>query len=182
MRRLSAAALAVCLMATATQAQTIKAATAKLQDGQGNAVGIVELRQTQDNGVWLNVSIDKLPPGAHAFHIHETGKCEGDFKSAGGHYAPAGNKHGVLVAGGPHAGDMPNIHVASDGRLNVEVFDPNVSLKKDAKATLFDKDGSAIVVHQGVDDYKSQPSGNAGDRIACGVITNKTVTEAPTSK
>ena len=178
MRRVATGVLAACLLTTAVHAQTIKAATAKLQDGEGASVGIVELRQSKNDGVWLNVSIDKLPPGAHAFHIHETGKCEGDFKSAGGHYAPEGNKHGVLVEGGPHAGDMPNLHVPSDGRLNVEIFQPSVSLTKDAKNTLFDDDGSAFVVHAGVDDYKSQPSGDAGGRIACGVVTNKTIDNA----
>lgn len=136
---------------------------------------MVALRDTATNGVWLNVSIESLPAGTHAFHIHETGKCEGDFKSAGGHFAPAGNKHGILVKGGSHAGDMPNIHVPADGSLNIEVFAPDVTLDKGAENSLFDADGSAIVIHEGIDDYKSQPSGDAGARIACGVVTNKTV-------
>jgi len=170
--------IAACLLAPSVQAQTIKAGSAKLHDTDGNEVGVVTLRQTQNDGVWLNASFDKLPPGTHAFHIHETGKCEGDFKSAGGHYAPEDHKHGVLVAGGSHAGDMPNIHVPSDGRLNVEIFAPAVSLEADAANTLFDDDGSALVVHAGVDDYTSQPSGDAGARIACGVVTNKIIDSA----
>jgi superoxide dismutase, Cu-Zn family len=180
MQRLTLSLMAMCLLSGAAAAQSIQAATAKLADTKGNEVGMVELRQTASQGVWMNVSIDKLPPGTHAFHIHETGKCDGDFKSAGGHYAPQGHEHGVLVEGGPHAGDLPNIHVPASGRLNVEVFAPNVSLEKGAENTLLDDDGSAIVVHEGVDDYKSQPSGDAGARIACGVVTNKTVTEAVT--
>lgn len=166
------------LLASAADAATIKAASAKLHDSDGKEVGVVALRQTQAGGVWLNASFAKLPAGTHAFHIHETGKCEGDFKSAGGHYAPEDHKHGMLVEGGQHAGDMPNIHVPEDGQLNVEIFAPNVALAKDADNTLFDDDGSALVVHAGVDDYKSQPSGDAGARIACGVITNKIIDEA----
>jgi Cu-Zn family superoxide dismutase len=166
------------VLSTSLQAQSIKAASAKLNDAAGKEVGVVALRQTEGEGVWLNVSLDGVPPGPHAFHIHETGKCEGNFESAGGHYAPASKKHGVLAEGGPHAGDMPNIHVPNSGRLNLEIFARDVSLEKGASNTLFDEDGSALVVHAGVDDYKSQPSGNAGDRIACGVVTNKIVDSA----
>ena len=129
----------------------------------------------KSKGVWVNAGSAGLRKGTHGFHVHETGKCEGDFKRAGGHFGPAGNKHGILVEGGPHAGDMPNIHVPSDGRLNFEVFAPAVTLDEGAEGSLFDSDGSAIMVHSGVDDYKSQPSGDAGARIACGVVTNKTV-------
>jgi Cu-Zn family superoxide dismutase len=168
---------ALCLLTTAVEAQTVKGASAKLHDTEGTEVGAITLRQTEDQGVWLDAKFDKLPPGVHAFHIHETGKCEGNFESAGAHYAPGdvpgGHKHGVLAEGGPHAGDMPNIHVPADGKLTLEIFVHSVSLDKGAKNTLFDDDGSAFVVHKGVDDYKSQPAGNAGARIACGVITNK---------
>lgn len=170
--------IAAGMVTAQAQAQSIMAGSAKLHDSSGKEVGVVALRQTQSDGVWLNASFDNLPAGTHAFHIHEAGKCEGDFKSAGGHYAPEGHEHGVLVDGGPHAGDLPNIHVPSDGRLNIEIFVPAVSLKTDAANTLYDKDGSALVVHAGVDDYKSQPSGDAGARIACGVITNKIVDNA----
>lgn len=172
------AAIAMCLLVPQSQAQAAMTGSAKLHDGSGNQVGTVALRQTQNDGVWLDAKFDKLPPGTHAFHIHETGKCDGDFKSAGGHYAPAGHKHGAMVDGGPHAGDMPNIHVPSSGQLQVELFVPAVTLKKGAANTLFDEDGSAFVVHAGADDYTSQPSGDAGARIACGVITNKNIDSA----
>lgn len=168
----------LCGMAASAYADTVDTATAALHDTNEQEVGTVALREAKNGGVWLKVSISSLTPGVHAFHIHETGKCEGDFESAGGHYAPGGHKHGVLVEGGPHAGDLPNIHVPSSGRLDLEIFAPAVSLKKDAGNTLFDKDGSAFVVHEGVDDYTSQPSGNAGARIACGVITRKSVSSA----
>lgn len=171
MQRVTASLLALCLISGAAAAQSMPSASAKLEDTNGNRVGSVELKQTANQGVWLAVKIDKLPPGEHAFHIHETGKCAGDFKSAGGHYAPEGHKHGVLVEGGPHAGDIPNLHVPADGKLTVEIFAPNVSLKKGVANTLFDDDGSSFIVHEGADDYKSQPSGAAGDRIACGVIS-----------
>jgi superoxide dismutase, Cu-Zn family len=174
MRRAILSLLAVGALTATAHAQDAKSATAELHNAKGEVAGRVALRDTP-NGVWLNVSISSLPPGSHGFHIHETGKCEGDFKSAGGHFAPAGNKHGFLVDGGPHAGDMPNIHVPSDGRLNFEVFAPAVTLDEGAEGSLFDSDGSAIMVHSGGDDYKSQPSGDAGSRIACGVVTNKTV-------
>jgi Cu-Zn family superoxide dismutase len=171
--RLAISIAAACLAGTVANAQTMKSASAILKDTDGNKVGTVALHQARDNGVWLSASFDKLPPGPHAFHIHETGKCEGDFKSAGAHFAPEGNKHGVLAEGGPHAGDMPNIHVPDSGRANIEVFVDRVTLEKGAKNSLFDEDGSAVVVHAGVDDYKSQPAGDAGDRIACGVVTGK---------
>jgi Cu-Zn family superoxide dismutase len=178
MRRALLGFSALCLLTATAQAQTTKAASAALHDTKGNEVGTIALRETADDGVWLNVSLQNLPAGTHGFHIHETGKCEGDFESAGGHFAPEGHKHGVLVNDGPHAGDMPNIHVPSDGRLNLELFVPAVSLKKGDDDTLFDADGSAFVVHAGVDDYKSQPSGDAGARIACGVVTNRIVDSA----
>lgn len=156
-----------------SQAQSMRTAVAKLQNSGGQEIGVVSLRQPQDRGVWLNASFDKLPPGPHAFHIHETGRCEGDFKSAGGHFAPDGKRHGVLVQGGPHAGDLPNIHVPGDGTLNQEIFVEGVSLDKGAPNTLFDADGSSLIVHERIDDYKSQPSGDAGARIACGVVTTQ---------
>lgn len=171
-KRIASGLLAISLAMTPALAAKTKGASAELKDTSGQEVGTVALHEGQDNGVWLNASFDKLPPGSHAFHIHETGKCEGDFKSAGGHFAPDGNKHGLLAEGGPHAGDMPNIHVPSDGHLTLEIFVDKVSLKKGAKHSLFDGDGSALIVHEGTDDYKSQPSGDAGKRIACGVITN----------
>ena len=162
---------AISLVTAAAFANPATGASAKLKGVNGEEIGTVALREGEGNGVWINVTFSKLTPGAHGFHIHESGKCEGDFKSAGGHFAPEGNKHGILVEGGPHAGDMPNIHVPSDGRLNVEIFVDKVTLEKGAKNSLFDDDGSAFIVHDGTDDYKSQPSGDAGKRIACGVIT-----------
>jgi Cu-Zn family superoxide dismutase len=154
-------------------AQDIDAASAQLKNRKGEVVGTVALRQTPEAGVWMNVSIDGLPPGNYAFHIHETGQCDADFSSAGGHFAPLGRKHGVLVEGGPHAGDLPNLHIVAE-KFNVEVFARDVTLRK-GERSVFDDDGSALVIHRGIDDYKTQPAGGAGERIVCGVITNKII-------
>ena len=144
-------------------------AKADLVNPDGKSVGSVSLDQTP-NGVLLTAMLKNLPAGTHAFHVHAVGKCEAPFKSAKGHYNPGGKKHGILSEGGIHAGDMPNVHVPSNGVLTVEVLNPNITLAKGKPNSVFDTDGSAIVMHMKGDDYKSQPSGAAGSRIACGVI------------
>ena len=155
--------VAACLWPGSAGAQS--SASVTLKDPGGKTVGAAILRETP-NGTIVAVRFRGLPPGTHAFHIHSIGKCEPPFKSAGGHYNPTGAKHGILVEGGPHAGDMPNIHVSANGTLDIEVL--NTRLKLDSR--LFDADGAAIVLHAKGDDYRSQPSGAAGARIACGVI------------
>ena len=107
--------------------------------------------------------------GEHAFHIHAVGKCEPPFTTAGGHFNPAQHKHGFMSGEG-HAGDMPNLHVPEGGALSIEVLNRDVTLAKGKPNSVFDADGSAIVIHAKADDYKSDPAGNAGDRIACGVV------------
>lgn len=146
------------------------AANAVLKTQDGKEVGTVVFRQTESGFLWIQASFHSLPTGTHGFHIHETGKCEGDFKSAGGHYAPGGNDHGVLAKNGPHAGDLPNIKVSAEGETRVEYFTDRLTLEKGSKNTVLDEDGSAVMLHSGVDDYESQPSGDAGSRLACGVI------------
>lgn len=144
-------------------------ARAVFMNKDGKTIGSATLIDTP-NGVLIRADVAELPPGPHGFHIHEVGRCDaaGGFESAGGHYSPRGAKHGYWVKDGPHAGDLPNQTVGQDGKMMVEVFNPNVAFN--GKATLFDKDGSALVVHSTADDYRSQPSGNSGDRIACAVI------------
>ena len=124
-------------------------------------------------GVILKFDIKGLPPGPHAVHIYETGKCEGDFASAGGIYNPLGAKHGLLAEEGPMAGDLPNIHAATDGSVTAEILSPSVTLSKDADDGLFDGDGTAIVILEKADDYETDPDGGAGKRLACGVIAIK---------
>lgn len=146
-------------------------ARATLVDASGAEMGHVVLRQTPDSGVLLDIRVRGLEPGTHAVHIHETGSCEApDFTSAGGHYAPRRHAHGALHPRGMHAGDMLNLHVPAGGEVRSERIAKDVSLLEDAPGTLFDDDGSAIIVHAGADDYHSQPSGDAGPRVLCGVI------------
>jgi superoxide dismutase, Cu-Zn family len=125
------------------------------------------------NGVIIGLKLNEKPAGistgSHGFHIHAVGKCEPPFKSAGDHFAPQKHRHGFLSEAGGHAGDLPNIHVPQNGDLMVEFFVPDVRLKQ-GKNALLDRDGSALVIHAEKDDYRSDPSGNAGDRIACGII------------
>ncbi|KHK91074.1 superoxide dismutase family protein [Novosphingobium malaysiense] len=139
------------------------------QDGQ--SLGMITLQQLP-TGVLVSTDIKGLPEGEHGFHFHEKGICnpaEG-FKTSGGHFAGGDHKHGLMVEGGPHAGDMPNQYVGPDGVLKEQVFNTGVTLTPGPKS-LLDADGSALVIHEGADDYMSQPSGAAGSRIACAVIS-----------
>jgi Cu-Zn family superoxide dismutase len=171
--RIASIGLASALLCTAglsNAAEPAKAETAKaeLKDAAGKKVGDVTLEQTP-HGVLVTADIKGLPPGVHAIHIHEVGKCEAPFKTAGGHFNPGGHEHGMKNAKGMHAGDLPNLDVPKDGALKIQVLVSDVTLG-DGPTTVFDKDGSSIVIHAGVDDYQTNPAGNAGDRIACGVI------------
>jgi Cu-Zn family superoxide dismutase len=156
-------------------------ANAQLKDASGKAVGDVDLSQGP-GGVLLRLSLKGIPAGEHAFHIHEVGKCEAPFQSAGGHFNPTQKKHGMMSDHG-HAGDMPNLHVPQSGELKVEVLNTAITLQKGRPNSVFDGDGSSIVIHAGPDDYKSDPDGKAGPRIACGEINESgaqaTVGESP---
>ncbi len=167
----AALAAAAVVSGSAYAAQHGKMATAKadLINPDGKDVGSVTLTQTP-NGVLLKAELKNLPAGTHAFHVHAVGKCEPTFKSAKGHYNPGGKLHGIYSDGGIHAGDMPNVHVPASGALTIQVLNPNITLAKGKANTVFDADGSAIVMHMKSDDYQSQPSGAAGARIVCGVI------------
>ena len=157
---------AACSMATEPTSQ----ATAELKDKDGKTVAMATFRES-GRGVTVNLNAKGLTPGLHAVHVHAVGKCEPPaFTSAGGHFNPAQKKHGHKSPEGAHAGDLPNMLVAKDGTGRFEVFTDGLTLKPGA-TSVFDKDGSALVIHVGVDDYASDPTGNAGDRAACGVIT-----------
>lgn len=159
------AALAILTLAAAALAGPGDRARAMMKNAEGQSLGEVELVEMA-NGTMVTARLENLPEGTHAFHIHETGQCEPPFTSAGGHYNPAFANHGFAAPGGPHAGDMPNIHVPASGRLTIEVFNPRLTVSD----SLLDSDGAAVVIHQGPDDYETDPAGAAGPRIACGVI------------
>jgi Cu-Zn family superoxide dismutase len=144
-------------------------AKADLKDANGQSVGSVTLTDTP-NGVLMHVVLTNAPEGVHAFHVHTTGKCEPPFMTAGGHFNPANKQHGPENPMGMHAGDMPNITVPAGGKLTFDMLNPNVTLKAGANS-LMDADGSAVMLHAAADDYKGDPAGNAGARIACGVVT-----------
>jgi Cu-Zn family superoxide dismutase len=162
----SMAAIMFALSSLPAAAQT---ASATLKGADGKDVGSVTLTQTPA-GVLLNVSVKGLPAGEHAFHVHAVGKCEAPFTSAGGHFNPGGKKHGLMAAEGHHAGDMPNLHIPASGELTVEVLNEAITLDKGKPNSVFDADGSAVIIHAGKDDYKTDPTGDAGGRIVCGVI------------
>jgi Cu-Zn family superoxide dismutase len=154
----------------AAQAPATMTAKATLKDGQGKTLGVATLRESPA-GLLVKLDLQNVPPGTHALHIHSVGKCDAPaFTTAGGHFNPTTMKHGLMAAGGPHAGDMPNVFVPADGKLSIEVLDTSVTLAPGAKS-VFDADGSALMLHAGADDYTSDPAGNAGSRLACGVIT-----------
>lgn len=164
---LAAAAAAALLPVAVPAAET---AVAELAGPDSSAMGSVTLTEGP-HGVLVQVRATGLAPGEHGFHIHQTGACAPDFKAAGDHYNPAGSGHGFTDAGGMHAGDLPNIHAGADGAANADVFTSAVTLAEGAPNTLYDADGSAIIIHEKPDTYGADAG--AGGRVACGVIERR---------
>jgi Cu-Zn family superoxide dismutase len=144
-----------------------------LKDAKGASVGtawITEKSAKGDKGISIRLDLHGLPQGTHAIHIHEKASCTGpDFKSAGGHFSPGHKMHGELSKNGPHAGDLKNIEVAADGTLKTTLEDHHADLGPALKS-LQQGAGTSLIIHAKADDYKTQPSGDSGDRIACGEI------------
>jgi Cu-Zn family superoxide dismutase len=146
-----------------------KTAHADVLNANGEKIGTATLHEVQ-GGVRIDLDVSQLPPGIHALHVHAVGKCEGpDFKSAGPHFNPEGKKHGRQNPDGPHAGDLPNFEVGADGRAKTSVVATRVSLG-DGANSLFQSNGTALVIHEKADDDLTDPAGNAGSRIACGAV------------
>ncbi len=169
MKALSTVAVMASILALAIVSATAQDAKATLKNAEGKEVGAATLSQTPA-GVLIRLSVKGLPSGERAFHIHGIGKCEPPFTSAGPHFNPGGKKHGLMAADGHHAGDLPNLHVPASGELTVEVLNREVTLDKGKPSSLLGGQGTALVVHAGKDDYKTDPAGDAGGRIACGLI------------
>lgn len=168
MKRLAAGFLGLILALVMLPSSSAAKTKVELKDAQGKSVGEV-LLWDQGTGVALQLKLHDLSPGVHAIHFHQVPKCEGpDFKSAGGHFNPESKKHGFENPEGHHAGDMKNFTVNAKGRASAKLEDADVTLKDGPHSLL--SSGGAVVVHAKADDYKTDPSGNSGDRIACGVI------------
>jgi Cu-Zn family superoxide dismutase len=152
-------------------ASGVRTASATITDAGGREVGTVRFTDLGAVGVLVTGTFSNLPAGQHGIHFHATGRCDaaGAFASAGGHFNPASRKHGLSNPDGPHAGDLPNLEIGTDMTGTYRTTTTRISLGNDAQS-LLDADGSAVVIHAASDDQRTDPAGNSGARVACGVI------------
>jgi Cu-Zn family superoxide dismutase len=141
-----------------------------LKDAKGNSVGMAMISPARGGGVSIDLDVKGLTPGEHALHFHAVPKCEAPFASAGGHFNPANRKHGMQNPEGPHAGDMNNFTVEANGTAKTTIVNPKVTMGSEPNS-IYANGGTALMIHAAADDMKTDPAGNAGDRIACGAIT-----------
>jgi Cu-Zn family superoxide dismutase len=169
---LAAIVSALSLSGLAQSAKPVKKQVVELKDAKGNSVGSAIIKAS-GSGVEVKLDVKALPPGEHALHFHQEAKCDPpDFKSAGTHFNPQKKEHGFLNPNGHHAGDMSNFTVKPNGTAKATVKDADVVLGTGTEAnSLFANGGTALMIHAEADDMKTDPAGNSGDRIACGVIT-----------
>lgn len=167
---LSFSVILLMLFLTSCQNEERSPLEVRLYNADKDAVGTANFKEAPDQVV-VNIKVEGLEPGMHGVHIHEYPKCEGpDFQSAGNHFNPEGNEHGLMHPDGSHLGDMPNLNIESDGTADIEMELPGATLM-DGNTSLLRQDGTSIVIHEKQDDGVSQPGGNAGERIVCGVIS-----------
>ena len=153
--------------------RTTNGAIAEIKDAHGTIVGAATLSEGA-GGVRLQVQVrgfTAAAAGEHGIHLHAVGTCEAPgFTTAGGHFNPAAKKHGLNSAEGAHGGDLPNLIITTNGSGTYEATNDRITLAPGTAQSLFDADGAAIVIHAGPDDYVTDPAGNSGARIACGVL------------
>ena len=164
--------ISLALFSGAVSAQELTA-FADLRDKNDNIVATADFRELEE-GILITLRTKDMSPGIHAVHIHAVGKCEPpEFAAAGGHFNPGNKKHGLKNSDGPHAGDLPNLYVTKSGSGRFQTVNDRITLTSGVN-TIFDSDGSALIIHAAGDDNVTDPSGSSGDRIACGVIVKGT--------